>query len=469
MNAKQETSSAQNAGKQDARTKAGASANADANAIALLKADHRKVNALFRSFKAEESAERKVQLVREICTELIVHTQLEEEIFYAACREADVEDDLLDEAQVEHDGAKVLIAELLQEQPDAAFYDAKVSVLSEYIKHHVGEEENAGSGIFAKARAAKLDMNALGQRLQSRKEELMQEIQSQGLRPPTLRALDVGPINRSKQETSTMARQNDRDRDEQGRFSGNNDDQRGGGRGYYGRSNEGRWNEGRSNDRGRDDQGRFMSDDDRSGGRYERDQDEAYRSYSRGGESRSRSGGDYDDDRYSRGFQGGGSQGRGYEARGFEGRESEGRGRGWFGDSEGHSRDSEEGWESRGRGDSASRSWDDEDDRYSSRGFQGSSRDSQGASRDEEFRGGSSSRGEGRGWFGDSDGHSRASEEGWENRARGGSASRSRDDDDRGQRGGSSRGRGQEGQGHGGWFGDSRGHSEASRRGWQNR
>jgi hypothetical protein len=434
MNAKQDSS-------RSVQAQSAQAGQDKASAIALLKADHRKVNTLFRQFKGENAAEKKAQLVREICTELIVHTKLEEEIFYAACREAQVEDDLLDEAQVEHDGAKILIAELLQEQPDSQYYDAKVSVLGEYIKHHVGEEENPGSGIFAKARAAKLDMNALGQRLQSRKEELMQEIKDQGLRPPTLRALDVDPINRSNQEKSTMPRQYERDRDDQGRFASDDDDRRGG-RGYYGRSSA-------SNERGRDDQGRFMSeDDDRSGGgrSYRGRDDDDYRSSSRGGgyESRGRGGSDYDDDRYS---SRGGSESRG----GAEGR---GRG-GWFGDSEGHSRASEEGWESRGRGGgSSSRSRDEEDDRY----YRGSSRGS-----------GSSQGGQGRGWFGDSEGHSRASEEGWENRGRsGGSSSRSRaEDDDRDYRG-SSRG-GSSGQGHGGWFGDSRGHSEASRRGWQNR
>lgn len=416
-----------------------------ANAIALLKADHRKVNALFRQAKAENAAEKKAQLVREICTELIVHTKLEEEIFYAACREADVEDEMLDEAQVEHDGAKILIAELLQEQPDAPFYDAKVTVLSEYIKHHVGEEENPGSGIFAKARAAKLDMNALGQRLQSRKEELMQEIQDQGLSPPALRALDVDPINRSKQENSTMPRQYERDRDEQGRFASEDDDRRGG-RGYYGRSNE----------RERDEQGRFMSEDDdqryssrgssRGSGRgWYGDPEGHSRASEEGWENRGRGGGGYssrsrdeEDDGYSRSSQGS-SRGGGERSQG-----------GWFGDPEGHSRASEEGWENRrGGGGYSSRSRDDDDDRYSSRGG------SQG-----------SSRGSGRGWFGDPEGHSRASEEGWEHRGRGGGgySSRSRDeDDDRDQRGSSG------GRGHGGWFGDPRGHAEASRRGWQNR
>jgi hypothetical protein len=452
MNAKASASSTQT--NQD-----GQSQGNKANAVALLKADHRKVNTLFRQAMAENSAEKKAQLVREICTELIVHTKLEEEIFYAACREANVEDEMLDEAQVEHDGAKILIAELLQEQPDAPFYDAKVSVLSEYIKHHVGEEENPGSGIFARARAAKLDMNALGQRLQSRKEELMQEIKDQGLSPPTLRALDVDPINRSKQENSTMPRQYERDRDDRGRFASEDDDRRGG-RGYYGRSNE----------RERDDQGRFMNEDadqryssrgssrDGQRGWYgdsegSRASDEGWESRGRGGDGYSSRSRDDEEDGYSRGSQGasrGGSQGSSRDS-----------GRGWYGDPEGHSRASEEGWENRGRGGGgySSRSRDEEDYGYS-RSPQGSMRGgSQGSSRGSQ----ETSRGSGRGWYGDPEGHSRASEEGWENRGRSG-YSRSRDeDDDRDQRGSSG------GRGHGGWFGDPRGHAEASRRGWQNR
>src|SRR5205807_7942586 len=91
----------------------------------------------------------------------------------SACREKSVEDDLLDEAQVEHDGAKVLIADLLRADPGDAFYDAKVKTLSEYIRHHVAEEEKPRTGIFAKAQKAGVDMSALGEKLQARKMELM--------------------------------------------------------------------------------------------------------------------------------------------------------------------------------------------------------------------------------------------------------------------------------------------------------
>ena len=110
------------------------------DAIALLKADHRKVEDLFEKFENARS-DRKQALVQEICTELCIHATIEEEIFYPACKGEIEDDDLLEESYVEHDGAKVLIAELLDSEPDAEFYDAKVTVLSEMIKHHVKEEE----------------------------------------------------------------------------------------------------------------------------------------------------------------------------------------------------------------------------------------------------------------------------------------------------------------------------------------
>src|SRR3954470_22847322 len=120
------------------------------DAIALLKADHRKVEELFEKY--ESARGRKAEIAKKICMELIVHTMLEEEIFYPACREAGVEDDMLDEAAVEHDGAKVLIAELEHGSPDDDYYDAKVKVLSEEIKHHVKEEEKR-DGVFAQAKS----------------------------------------------------------------------------------------------------------------------------------------------------------------------------------------------------------------------------------------------------------------------------------------------------------------------------
>jgi hemerythrin superfamily protein len=105
-----------------------------ADAIALLKADHRKVEDLFGKFEAAKGAAQKQTLVQQICTELSVHTTIEEEIFYPACK-GKIDDSLLDEAYVEHDGAKVLVAELGASAPDEDFYDAQVKVLSEQIEH----------------------------------------------------------------------------------------------------------------------------------------------------------------------------------------------------------------------------------------------------------------------------------------------------------------------------------------------
>ena len=153
------------------------------DAIALLKADHRKVEDLFEKFENARS-DRKQALVQQICTELCIHATIEEEIFYPACKGQIEDDDLLEESYVEHDGAKVLIAELLDSEPDAEFYDAKVTVLSEMIKHHVKEEEKRAEGLFAQAKEAGLDVEELGRRLQERKEALMQEFQGGAKLPP---------------------------------------------------------------------------------------------------------------------------------------------------------------------------------------------------------------------------------------------------------------------------------------------
>jgi hypothetical protein len=157
------------------------------DAIALLKADHRKVETLFEKFENANGAKAKKALATEICTELSVHATIEEEIFYPACKEA-VDDDLRTEAYVEHDGAKVLIAELAGSEPDNEFYDAKMKVLSEDIKHHVKEEEKPGDGFFAQARKGDVDMDALGEQLAARKKELLAEIKKNDLPPPTTRS-----------------------------------------------------------------------------------------------------------------------------------------------------------------------------------------------------------------------------------------------------------------------------------------
>jgi len=158
-----------------------------ADAIALLKSDHRKVEGLFERFEKARDSASKQKLAQEICTELTVHATIEEEIFYPACKEA-VEDDLEHEAYVEHDGAKVLIAEIAQGNPDDEFYDAKVKVLSEMIKHHVKEEEKPGEGFFAQARKGDVDMDSLGERLLARKDQLLTSIKQGGLPAPETRS-----------------------------------------------------------------------------------------------------------------------------------------------------------------------------------------------------------------------------------------------------------------------------------------
>ena len=158
------------------------------DAIALLKADHRKVEDLFEKY--ETARGKKADIARQICLELTIHTMIEEEIFYPACREAGVESDMMDEANVEHDGAKALIAELEKGKPDDEYYDAKVKVLSEEIKHHVKEEEQRG-GIFAQARSEGLDLEALGAQMAARKKELQAEFKEKGLPAPVMITMNM--------------------------------------------------------------------------------------------------------------------------------------------------------------------------------------------------------------------------------------------------------------------------------------
>jgi hypothetical protein len=143
----------------------------DPIAVALLKKDHRQVEEWFDEYEQLEAEEEKRELFDNIALALKVHTALEEEIFYAEER-GEVEDDMLDEAQVEHDAAKKMIAEIEAMQPGDELYDAKVKVLGEYVKHHVREEEQPG-GIFAQAKKGEEDLDEMGERLKARKEELM--------------------------------------------------------------------------------------------------------------------------------------------------------------------------------------------------------------------------------------------------------------------------------------------------------
>ena len=155
------------------------------DAIAMLKADHRKVEGLFEDYEKAKDTPHKQRLAQQICLELKVHTILEEEIFYPAC-EGKIEEDLLEEAFVEHDAAKVLIGEIEDSAPNADFYDAKVKVLSEEIAHHVEEEEKRMTGMFSQAKHAGLDMEALGEQMAERKAQLMRSAQAGGDLPTKL-------------------------------------------------------------------------------------------------------------------------------------------------------------------------------------------------------------------------------------------------------------------------------------------
>lgn len=389
------------------------------DAIALLQSDHRTVEQLFQSYESAQSAAVKEEIAQQICIELIVHTHLEEEIFYPACRDQGVEDDALDEAQVEHDGAKIMIGDLLEGSPEDPYYDAKVKVLKEYIRHHVNEEEKA-DGLFSKARQASLDLDALGMELKAMKEELTAEGDAVAAAPLEVPSLQINNIQTHSEETqmprhSSYMDEDDyrtargrssgnRMRDEEGRFMSDEDDYR------MARSSRGRSME-------RDEQGRFMSDD---------------------------------DDDYQR-------------------RSSRGRGHGgWFGDPEGHAEaarqrrfssrddeDDERSYRTRGRGRSMEMERDeqgrfisdDEDDGRSSR-----SRFSRSRYDEDDDR---IYRSSGRGRMMDRDEQGRFIS----------------DEDDDGRRR-ISRGRSshsRSSQGHGGWYGDPRGHAEAARRGWQSR
>jgi hemerythrin superfamily protein len=160
------------------------------DAIALLKQDHRTVEELFEQFEKASGEGRKQKIAQQICLELSVHAMIEEEIFYPAC-EGKIEEDLLQEAYVEHDGAKILIAQIQDGDGQTdEFFDAKVKVLQEQIEHHVKEEEQRMEGMFAQAKKAGLDMDALGEQLAARKEELVATFTASGVPKPVLTTMD---------------------------------------------------------------------------------------------------------------------------------------------------------------------------------------------------------------------------------------------------------------------------------------
>src|SRR5689334_14872379 len=147
------------------------SARQPSDALALLRADHQAVQQLFQQFEKTRSEDRKGAIAEQICTELTIHAQIEEEIFYPAVREAIRDEDIVDEATVEHQSAKDLIAQIQSGGQQGELFDAKVKVLGEYVNHHVREEQNE---MFPQVRKTKLDLKELGQRLQQRKTELME-------------------------------------------------------------------------------------------------------------------------------------------------------------------------------------------------------------------------------------------------------------------------------------------------------
>src|SRR6266446_4978116 len=295
-------------GTKSADTK-GAPNHAEQNPIAMLKADHREAEELFSSFEAASSPQEKTQLAKQICTELMIHTLLEEEIFYPACK-GHMEERLLNEAQVEHDSAKMLIIELQSDSPDNQYYDAKVRTLSEEIKHHIAEEEKPTSGIFARAEKANVTTEHLAKQLGDRKRELATKANAGDLgspEPRSFRAQTHFGMKHSMEE-NPMARNSAStlERDDRGRFVSDDDDRR------YSRprDEEGRFTSSRS-------RSRYDDDDDR---RYSRPRDEEGRFTS----SRSRS--RYDDDDERRGGRGHG---------------------GWYGDPRGHAEAARRGWDER--------------------------------------------------------------------------------------------------------------------------
>lgn len=141
------------------------------DAIDLLKQDHDKVERAFRQFEKMDrhDAEACRRLIRSVCEELKVHTALEEEVFYPALRQAIDDQDLMNEAAVEHETAHMLIDQLENMGPDDPNYFATFTVLGEYVRHHIKEEQGE---MFPAARKAGLDLQALGERMRARREEI---------------------------------------------------------------------------------------------------------------------------------------------------------------------------------------------------------------------------------------------------------------------------------------------------------
>ena len=257
----------------------GPSPASGSDATEMLKSDHRHVEQLFSSFEKATDNEQKSQLAEQICTELMVHTLLEEEIFYPACR-GHMEQRLLEEAQVEHDGAKTLLIEIKTGSPTDQYFDAKVKVLSEEIKHHVREEEKP-DGVLAKAKQAGVATPDLAKRMAALKHELMGQAKAGALGPPEIRSFRVRTFAGMHQLTQEhkMARGSsmtmERERDERGRFVSDDEDDRDYRRRSSSRSRYDDDDDDRRSSRSRsmparDDEGRFTS----SRSRYDVDDDD---------------------------------------------------------------------------------------------------------------------------------------------------------------------------------------------------
>ena len=181
-----------------AKRKAARSGNRQPEAIAMLIQDHQKVQKLFKQFEKTESEEERSRIVEEACADLTVHTQLEEQVFYPAVRRALEDSGLIDEAEVEHDVAKELIEKLKGMSAKNGEFSATFTVLSEYVLHHVEEEQNE---LFPAARKTDLDFNALAEEMKQRKKELREEL---GLDPEEGRA-HSGPGRASRRAASARS------------------------------------------------------------------------------------------------------------------------------------------------------------------------------------------------------------------------------------------------------------------------
>ena len=170
------------------------------DAVALLKADHRQVEEWFAQFEKARDDERKQELASKICNALKIHTAIEEEIFYPAFLEASDDIDIHHEAEIEHRGAKNLIAEIEACSPGDEYFEPTVKVLSEMIKHHVKEEEKP-DGMFAVARESNMDLVALGEELAARKAELESGDHEDSDMPPPGMGETRGEVDRPMKET----------------------------------------------------------------------------------------------------------------------------------------------------------------------------------------------------------------------------------------------------------------------------